>query len=540
MKSAVIYARYSSERQNDQSIEGQLRICNQYAKDNEINIVDTYIDKAMTGTNDQRAAFQQMLADSSKPVPWDIVLVYAIDRFGRNSIEIAVNKQKLKKNGKTLISATQRTSENIDGSKNLDGILLENMYIGLAEYYSAELSQKVLRGLHENRLKGLYSGGRVCFGYRVENKKVLIHEDEAEVVRWIFQQYAEGKLAKDIIAELAAKGIRHRGKVFPMNTLYGMLRLEKYIGITRHKDGVYDNIYPAIVPKPLFDEVQRILERNKIGSRSNETEYYLRNKLFCGHCGKSMQGESGTSHMGDVKHYYKCMGRKKYKICEKKTLPKEKLENTVIAITDLIFGKTETVEWLSDRIMEVHAKRMHDKSLLNILHADRDRIKRSLDNVMKAIEEGIFTATTKQRMQDLENELALLDEKIVIEEYKAQNQLTREEVFQFLLHTARKEPNLMVHSFVQRVILFDDKIEIYYNFTNKQLPDGAPDECCRVSSNELKAFIYKDCKEKNGNSPKGSDSYRLVRSTGIEPRSKILNPFIFKAFRLSVPEKSPK
>ena len=76
MKSAVIYARYSSERQNDQSIEGQLRICNQYAKDNDINIVDTYIDKAMTGTNDQREAFQQMLADSAKPVPWDIVIVY--------------------------------------------------------------------------------------------------------------------------------------------------------------------------------------------------------------------------------------------------------------------------------------------------------------------------------------------------------------------------------------------------------------------------------------------------------------------------------
>ncbi len=230
-----------------------------------------------------------------------------------------------------------------------------------------------------------------------------------------------------------------------------------------------------------------------------------------------MQGESGTSHMGDVKHYYKCMGRKKYKICEKKTLPKEKLENTVIAITDLIFGKTETVEWLADRIMEVHLKRMHDKSLLNILHADRDRIKRSLDNVMKAIEEGIFTATTKQRMQDLENELALLDEKIVIEEYKAQNQLTREEVFQFLLHTARKEPNLMIYSFVQRAILSDDKIEIYYNFTNKQLPDGAPDECCRVSSNELKAFIYKDFKEKEKNYPKGSDSSRLVRMTGFEP-----------------------
>lgn len=133
----VIYARYSSERQNEQSIEGQLRICNQYAEANGLTILDTYIDRAMTGTNDHRPAFQQMLSDSEKPVPWDIVLVYAIDRFGRNSIEIAVNKQRLKKNHKTLISATQRTSENIDGSKNLDGILLENVYIGLAEYYSA-------------------------------------------------------------------------------------------------------------------------------------------------------------------------------------------------------------------------------------------------------------------------------------------------------------------------------------------------------------------------------------------------------------------
>ena len=129
MKSAVIYARYSSASQTEQSIEGQLDVCQKYAQDNDLQIVDTYIDRAMTGKNDQRVAFQKLLSDSEKPVTWEIVLVYAIDRFGRNSIEIAVNKQRLKKNRKTLISATQRTSENIDGTKNLDGILLENMYI---------------------------------------------------------------------------------------------------------------------------------------------------------------------------------------------------------------------------------------------------------------------------------------------------------------------------------------------------------------------------------------------------------------------------
>lgn len=131
MKSAVIYARYSSASQTEQSIEGQLDVCKKYAQDNDLQIVDTYIDRAMTGKNDQHAAFQKLLSDSEKPVTWEIVLVYAIDRFGRNSIEIAVNKQRLKKNRKTLISATQRTSENIDGTKTLTVFYLKICISGL-------------------------------------------------------------------------------------------------------------------------------------------------------------------------------------------------------------------------------------------------------------------------------------------------------------------------------------------------------------------------------------------------------------------------
>ena len=88
MKTAVIYARYSSDNQTEQSIEGQLRVCQEYAKNNDILLLDTYIDRAMTGTNDNRADFQRMLKDSARN-HWDYVLVYKIDRFSRNKYETA-------------------------------------------------------------------------------------------------------------------------------------------------------------------------------------------------------------------------------------------------------------------------------------------------------------------------------------------------------------------------------------------------------------------------------------------------------------------
>ena len=244
MKSAVIYARYSSERQTEQSIEGQLRVCNEFAVQNGLTIVDTYIDRAMTGTNDQRAAFQKMLADSDKPQPWDIVLVYALDRFGRNSIEVALNKQRLKKNGKILISATQRTSVNIDGTQNLDGIILENVLIGLSEYYSAELSQKIRRGQNESRQKGNYLGGTTPFGYKIENKKFVVDDNNAKIVQMIFERYASGKVVREILEELASIGLTYNGKAFTQNTIYRTLRLEKYIGIYRYKDKIYTETYP--------------------------------------------------------------------------------------------------------------------------------------------------------------------------------------------------------------------------------------------------------------------------------------------------------
>ena len=126
-QTAVIYARYSSEKQTEQSIEGQLRVCTEYAQKHNILILDTYIDRAMTGTNDNRPEFQRMIKDSAKR-QFEIVLVYKLDRFSRDKYATAVNKHTLKCNGVKLVSAM----ENIPDSP--EGIILESLLEGMNMY----------------------------------------------------------------------------------------------------------------------------------------------------------------------------------------------------------------------------------------------------------------------------------------------------------------------------------------------------------------------------------------------------------------------
>nr|MCR5787226.1 recombinase family protein [Acholeplasmatales bacterium] len=136
MNSAVIYARYSSDRQTEQSIEGQLSVCNDYAKRNDIVITGMYIDRALTGRSDDRPEFQRMIKES-KSHGFDIVLVYKFDRFSRDRYDSLYYERELKKNGVKIISATEAISD------DPQGILLKSIIDGYSEYYSAELAQKV-------------------------------------------------------------------------------------------------------------------------------------------------------------------------------------------------------------------------------------------------------------------------------------------------------------------------------------------------------------------------------------------------------------
>ena len=250
MKIAVIYARYSSSSQSEQSIEGQLHVCYDYAKANNITILKEYIDRATTGTNDNRDAFKNLLKDCTTN-DWDYVLVYKLDRFSRNKYEMAIHRKTLKDNGVKLISAM----ENIPDSP--EGIILESLLEGMAEYYSAELSQKVKRGLKESRIKGNFTGGNVPYGFKItgdkiSGRKVIIDENESLIVKYIFEQYAFGITIKEIINNLTKKGITRNGKPFPKNSILHILHNERYNG-KFSKDGIeYTHTFPKIIPDILF------------------------------------------------------------------------------------------------------------------------------------------------------------------------------------------------------------------------------------------------------------------------------------------------
>ena len=131
MKTAVIYARYSSDAQSEQSIKGQVRVCKQFAEKNDLLIVDQYIDRALTGTNDNRAAFQQLLKDSKRR-QWSVALVYKLDRFARNKYESVVNRKKPSDNGVELISAMENIPDTPEGK------LFLAVIEGFNEYFSED------------------------------------------------------------------------------------------------------------------------------------------------------------------------------------------------------------------------------------------------------------------------------------------------------------------------------------------------------------------------------------------------------------------
>ena len=306
-KNAVVYARYSSNNQTEQSIEGQLAAAHKYADTKGYTIIHEYIDRAKTGRNDNRDDFQKMLSDTAKK-QFSIIIVWKVDRFGRNREEVILNKMRCKKNGVHVEYVAELVPE------GPEGVILEGVFEAMAEYYSLQLSQNVKRGLLESAKQYKAVTGGTPLGYKIgPDKHFEIDPVTAPVIKVIFERYASGESLFDLIEYLNQNGYKTRfGKPFQRSSLDRLLKNEQYIGTYTYKDIIRaEDVIPPIIEKDLFYKVQDMLKKNRREppNKWKYSDYVLTGKMFCGKCGCTMVGKAGYGR-GKKKYGYYDVGVK--------------------------------------------------------------------------------------------------------------------------------------------------------------------------------------------------------------------------------------
>lgn len=468
---AAIYARYSSHSQTEQSIEGQLAAAHAYAESHGYTVVHEYCDRAQTGRNDNRDAFQQMLSDTDKH-QFDVIITWKVDRIGRNREDIAFNKHRCKKNGIRI----EYVAENLPDSA--ESVILESVLEGMAEYYSLQLSTNIRRGQLESARKLQCIGGTRPLGYDVdrETKRFIINPQTAPIVKQIFEKYAEGSTETEIITWLNEQGIRTtKKKPFSKSSLATLLHNEKYIGVYVYKDIVrVEDGVPAIVDKELFDKVQELMKVNRRAPSHTWThqDYILTDKLFCGKCGSPMVGESGFSHTGAKHSYYSCVGHRKKKTCDKRPVRQDWIEKKVLEATRDLLADEELLDFIADKTYAYYLSVNGNAKQKSVLENELASVNTSIDRLISAIEAGAFNDRIKTRLDDLNAQKAQITASIAEMELASGFRLTRDHIAFFLRAfrdadiSDRACQKRLVQTFVNAVFVYDDKIKIVYNYTS--------------------------------------------------------------------------
>lgn len=471
-----LYMRYSSDRQTEQSIEGQLRELLTFCHRNRYRVAAIYVDRAISAhaSMEKRPAFQQMLSDSARAA-WKTVLVYKLDRFARNREDAAVARMRLRKNGCNVESAKEGIS------KSPEGVILESILEGMAEYYSLELSQKITRGMRESALKGQAVGGSVPLGYKIEKKKWVLDPLTAPLVSEAFTRYADGETVADICADFNDRGYRTaKGAQFNKSSFKNIFRNEKYIGVYKYRDIRMEDALPRIVEDDVWRKVQSRLKVNEQAPARGKAKvpYLLAGKIFCGHCGSPMVGECGRGKGGKTYNYYSCANRKRNGGCDKKPAPKDWIED-VVAHDALKVLTDEVIEYVATTAAQQSEKEIQQNTNIPALQAQIAETDRKIKNLLKALEAASTAPDVLvARIADLEFQKKGLTAQL-FEEKKSVIPLTKEMVVYFLesvrsqvLDLETQKP-MLFSLLINSVTVYDDepgymKFETAYNLT--QIP----------------------------------------------------------------------
>ena len=420
---AAIYARYSSHSQNDASIEQQVAECKEYARTNKLEVVNIYADRALTGRTDKRPEFQRMMRAAEKG-GFQVVIAYKSNRIARNMLNALSYEEKLSNFGVRLAYVKEEFGNNAAGRFALRTMMNMN------QFYSENMAEDILRGLRDNASQCKSNGGALPLGYKIgDDGKYAIDEHGANIVREIFQRVANGETFVSIGKDLNARGIRtSKNNEWHKNSFHWLLANERYIGVYQYQDIRIEDGVPPIIDKELFYTVkQKVEDKKAVHGRHNPNgDYLLTGKLYCGHCKGHMVGLAGTSRKGVVHHYYGCQTMRIAKTCNKASVRRDWAERLVASAINEYILHDDVIEWIADSVV-AHWKKYLEESQVAYLEGRLADNKKAKSNILKAIEEGIITPTTKDRLLELEGEHEKLVGQIALEKAGLKD-VTREQV----------------------------------------------------------------------------------------------------------------
>lgn len=257
----AVYTRKSSEEGLEQefnSLHAQREACEAYIASQRsegwVLVRDQYDDGGISGGTLERPALQRLLTDIEDGLV-DVVVVYKIDRLSRSLMDFSKLVEVFDRNGVTFVSVTQ--SFNTTTSM---GRLTLNILLSFAQFEREVTAERIRDKVRASRMKGMWMGGPTPFGYAVKNRKLILDEEDAQHLRWIFARFLELGSCTELAREVASQGIRtKRGNRIDKKALYRMLNNRVYIGEAVHKGESYPGEHDAIIDRATWDKVHSIL-----------------------------------------------------------------------------------------------------------------------------------------------------------------------------------------------------------------------------------------------------------------------------------------
>lgn len=507
---AICYYRYSSDAQRDVSIAQQQEAAQEYAKSHGYHIIKEYDDHAISGTRDDRPGFQLMLYEVEKLRPAYLIL-WKTDRLSRDRIDAVIAKKRLRECGVKIVYVAEAIPDDDEATQ----IIMESIYEAMAASFIVSHRKNVMRGLNYNAENALYNGVKVLGYTGKPNQKYEIDENAAPIVHRIFREYVDGSPLQKICNGLNESGLKtNNGKPFTVNSLRRILTNRSYIGEYKYGDVLIADGMPRLIDDETFQAAQARLDANKRGGKGAvkkihpETQiedYWLTGKIYCGLCGGTLQGVSGTGKKGGLYYYYSCKNHRKHQ-CELKNQRKELLEKIVrYTLNDLIHDPVLRI-LIAEKCYEYYCGQNDDNGSYEAsLQGQLKEVESKLTNIMQAIEAGIFNATTAERMKVLENQKSMLSDALLAEQNRQKFNLKLSDIIKYLDSFVGNvdDPDTrckLLDILIDKIYIYPDKMILTFFYSDDQRELNF-EEVQRIIENQQNIFSILNSKPDRANVP---------------------------------------